>query len=398
MTDATERATRVRNEALNRLESAADEDSKLARMEEETDAIETFATEFAKCLQDGVNNSQVSPYAALVADASKWHTKTDVRQQIQTALEELDGKGKTPFDDVVRERLRSVQVIRTTDHKQGTTYRWEFADCTIETEGGGGKNRRGHFNWNNFRDLYLEASGNDAAKPQSDFRGGDEWRSFIVDMIDERGTSTTFEGPRTVAVKELANRIRNSNGYGTLGAMVDRDGVYVDLPRYNIPEWWGTGQPFEYERPSDHDLPGWWGQFAPRTQEFYPPKWYGHVERPPLEPHEDRSPPQECIKEVRIPNHLATRVAENNEITPRALQVELNARGHVPPRMGGRVSETKWVNGNERTWWVLSPDLATPQVYIPQPASAAKQEAAKAASKTEQTDDETGGMKQVGDL
>lgn len=365
MTDATERATRARNEALERLESAADEDSKLARMEEETAAIETFATEFAKCLQDGVNNSQVSPYAALVADASKWHTKTDVRQQIQTALEELDGKGKTPFDDVVRERLRSVQVIRTTDHKQGTTYRWEFADCTIETEGGGGKNRRGHFNWNNFRDLYLEASGNDAAKPQSDFRGGDEWRSFIVDMIDERGTSTTFEGPRTVAVKELANRIRNSNGYGTLGAMVDRDGVYVDLQVRD-------------------DLPAWWQAFAPE-QEFQKGE-------------DSLYPAPGSVREVRIPNHLATRVAENNEITPRALQVELNARGHVPPRMGGRVSETKWVNGNERTWWVLSPDLATPQVYIPQPASAAKQEAAKAASKTDQTDDETGGMKQVGDL
>ena len=380
MTTPRDTVATARDNALEALEEAKNADSKPTQVQKETDAVREFVTNMAEALSNGLPGSSTGPHVAAISSSAKYHTKTEIQQMVKNALDELEGEDKPALDDLIREQLESVDIIRTTDHRQGTIYRWQFAGCVIETEGGGGKNRRGHLSWTNLRDLYLETTGTDPGKPNEHCREADAWRSFIVDILDERGSSTTFTGPRTVAVKELRNKIRHTNSYGDPEQAAARGCVYLDVkePDEPLPEWWGAGQPFANDRDTV-------------------PDWCGELPAGALDAAEARQPPADVVEQVRIPNEMATRVADSNEITPRALQIELTGRGHVPPSMGGKISETTWVSGREQTWWVLEPELAVPQVYIPDAdAESTTTGTDRGTSKTDDTD--SGGLSTVGDL
>jgi len=159
--------------------------------------------------------------------------------------------------------------------------------------------------------------------------------------------------------------------------------VYLEVqtPEYELPEWWGAGQPFS-------------------SDDGRVPDWLGWDDAAHLSLAEPRSPNESVVEKVYIPNEMATRVAESNEISTRALQIELTGRGHVPPSMGGKVAETTWINGREQTWWVLEPGLAVPQVYIPDADGKTPDKPQREPTQTsnDNSGDEDGGLSTVGDV
>lgn len=295
-------------------------------------ALDAFADAMATALLDGLRGSDTAAYVAPIADAAKYYNKTDVQGRVQDAVEERENVGKTPLDDMLRHDLRNVRVIKTTDKKQGTVYRWDFPNGEVETRSG--KDGRGHFAWHNFRDLYLEATGDDAGKPAKGLQDGEAWRDFTVEIIEEKGTTVEHTGPRTLAVESLRNHIRNQTAYPTDEHMIVRDGVGVVVPTVA------------------DDLPEWWANFArPETDPEVPP----------------------TVEEIHVPAGVVKRIADRQEVTTRGVQTELDARGYTLDRLGHGVSENAHFNGNTHPYWALSPKLAVPRVYDPHPESAAEQ-------------------------
>lgn len=334
-------ADAARDDALEALADAA-EMSDVKQHAAEQEAIADFADEMADALLDGLVGSQTSPYAAILAKKADYYNKSDIRGEIQSAVEAKENAGKKDLAELLRNDLAEVVVVRTTDHKQGTTYRWHFDPDDapkFQVETHHGKDGRGHFAWSNFRDLVLEAGGVNVAKPPEHLQDGEEWREFVVEILDKNGRTVTTEGPRTRAVQSLANHVKRATGYNTVKDAIERDGVYVAVESVDVPEWWGG--------------------FAPQDT------------TPDLSP--------DVVNEIGVPGHLITRVADNQNVTERALQVELDARGYTLPKYGGRVSQSNYLNGENHTYWALSPELAVPEVYEPNPESAATQAQTKPA-------------------
>jgi hypothetical protein len=65
-----------------------------------------------------------------------------------------------------------------------------------------------------------------------------------------------------------------------------------------------------------------------------------------------------------FPNSWAKDAAEEHDITTRAVQNELDARGMTVE--GRQVSETKYVGGQYQTFWKLGGNFASPAAYQPE--------------------------------
>lgn len=359
-------AERARDEALESLSNVQkmhDEAKDLAPAEDEV--LRDFADSYAEALLEGFSHTKTDVHAAMLADEADYHNKTNVKNLIQEAVEQKKGVHEKAFDEVLRENLDEVVVVRTTDAKQDTLYRWHLKECKIETTSSG--ETRTHFSWNDFRELYFDASGNNAGKPKKEYRDSDSWRDFVTALIDERGKEVETRGPRTAAAERLQDEIRNSTGYSDIDHMIERDGVYIEVPTRDIPEWWGNL----------HEVEAWAWECDKRRQ---------------TEVGTENLP----IREVRVPNHIIKRVAEGENVGERALQVELDARNCNVPRLNGSISETRFVNGNNRTWWVLSPDFAVPQVYEKEPRDPAdmidEPVSARSRDEDEEIDAQTGAV------
>ena len=291
----------------------------------EQEHVSAFVDEIAQALADGLNDA-VGFYAGAVAEEAEYYSKTDLKQQIKDRTEELRGSDKQPLDEFVEERLESVTVVKTTDHRQGAEYIFDFGTFKVETCSG--KDGRGHFAFAQFRDLIHESGGVNTAKPVQDRRGGEEWRDFMVDMIDERGEEQYTRGARTKAFEALRNKVKRLTGYGTPESALDHTGVWVVREKDELPEWW---QAFAGTDPTD-----------------------------------DRDLPEDSVSEVRVHESVIEPILEDAEITRSALYHELNARNLTVPGTSG-ASITEWVNGSDERFWTFLPDLGTPRTYVPDP-------------------------------
>lgn len=303
--EAQAAATKAARESMTALEAAnetIDSGSQLSARED--DIIMSFAEDNKRALYIINEHGGFTHISGMLSRESAFFTKTEVKRRLRKVVSSYSPPdAKTPFDEVIDDRLQSVLVTRTTDSTQDTTYQWRFDTFTIET--GPEKNTRPHFNWHTFRNEFHDASGDYPAPPHPMYMDMDDWQEYIVSVIDRRGIEDTTTGPRTSAVDSLKNEISHSNGYGTLAAATTRNGVYLDDDLSNATELW-------------------------------------------------------------IPNSRTNKVCEEKDVTPRALQAELTDRGHTIDSRNG-VSISTMVNNDHITFWVLDPDFQRPQSYTKDP-------------------------------
>lgn len=310
MTDATE----ARNEALEAFNAAADLDNIAEVASAEQEAANDFLETLAGAVVDGLSAAQAKQHCDVVADAAQHYNKTTLVDLLEEKIEEMNTgeSGRRPFDKVLLENLQEVVIVRTTDAKQSTHYRWQFKGGTIETSSTA--EGRSHFSWMSFRDDYFAAVGEDPSKPTKNRRGGEEWREFIVGLVDSRGREVQTRGPRSVAVDSLQNFIRRTDAFGELKDVVDRDAVHLD------------GDPEEGD-----------------------------------------------AEELWVPNHHIKRICDDVELgSTRALQIELDSRGYTVDGLNG-VSYSTFVNNSKMTFWVLDAGIAQPAGYIEEPVDPAEQ-------------------------
>lgn len=329
----------------------------------EHEHVSTFVDEIAQALANGLNES-VGFFAGAVAEETEYYNKTDLKQQIKDKSEEYRGSDKQPLDEFIQERLEGVTVSKTTDHRQGADYIFDFGTFKVETTSG--KDGRGHFRFDVFRNLIHESGGVNTAPPVKDRRGGEEWRDFMVQMIDDRGEERYTRGPRTKAFEALRNRVKRLTGYGTAEGALDHSGVWVVRETYDAPDWFSMGQPFSYDRPGPVDTPDWWASIGARTVAKNPPEWYGNGEIDRLPLGKDRDLPDDTVSEIRVHESLIQSIIDDAEITRSALYHELNARNLTVHGTSG-ASMTQWVSGSDERFWTLRPDLGTPRTYVPDP-------------------------------
>lgn len=310
------------------LEDAQEDADNVAELApKEVEIVQRFTDTVAKCLAEGMNKP-VGFFASAVADAAEHHTKTNLKQSIKDRSEDYRGGDKQELDRFITDRLEKVIVVKTTDHRQGAEYVWDFGTFKVETRSG--KDGRGHYAFDQFRDMIFESGGVNLATPTSDRRGGEEWRDFMLDIIDERGEERYTRGPRTEAYEALSNKVKRLTGYGTPEGALDHTGIWIIRDNVDIPEWW---HPI-----SNHS------------------------------PDEDRNLCADSVNEVRVHESVIKPILEDAEITRSAFYHELDARNQTIPGTSG-ASMTEWVNGSDERFWTLLPDIGTPGTYVPNPNS-----------------------------
>lgn len=317
--DPFERATSALEQTINTLEAAQDANIAV-QMKKEQQGVEQLADTLAECYADGMNAPE-GRFAEAIADASRLN-KTEAKSLITRKIQEAEADDGQPLNRWVAENLAEVRVIRTTDHVQDTRYVWDFGNTTVETASGEG--RRGHFGWLNFRDLIYESGGPYLDDPVPDLRDGSDWRNWIVTQEQAHGVEKVSTGPRTNAVEHLKKRVRNADGYGNLRDAADMQGVYAEV----------NNDPPEDSDPADTDAP-----------EQKCPKWR--------------------VELVMVSNEWAKDAADEYEISTRALQNELDARGFTLDETTS-VSSQEWVGGRHETFWTLTGDFAAPAAYQPE--------------------------------
>lgn len=358
-------ADQAQQEALATLEQAEEADNALETGRLEDEAIETLAEGVGRALANGLD-APAGRFAAIVGQESEYYTKTDAKQKIREKSEEYarQDQDKDPLCQFLHNELKKVVVHEVSDAKQGAEYSWHFGTFQVQTTSG--KDGREHFSWGNFRNYIHESGGVNVGKPVKERRSGDDWREFVIDLIEDRGETRRITGPRTRAVSKLSNKIRGLAGYATPQQAVDWSGVWVVT--------------------ESHDLPEWWVGFDPSTEATI-----DTVD----------------VREVRVHESLIQSVVDEAEITRSALYQELDAEenggSHTVPGSGGP-SMQKYVYGDKELFWTLLPSIGLPESYVPAGAERGESGESDVTTDTDHNEesdtstDDSGGFDSVGEI
>lgn len=276
----------------------------------ELNAVDDFAVALAYAEANGLSSSERSQYLGTLADEASNLNKTDIRDNVEEKVEAVRGgdPDAPQLNQYLDRAVEHIDIVQTTDAKQSTLYRWKFRNPEsgdvfwIET---GGNTGQSHYNWVDLRTAIFEVATIWTIRPDDAVVA--DWPEFIGPFIKERGTEVENKGTRTIATEELQNYVHRTVAYADIEDMREHNGLRLDAdPDGGDPE------------------------------------------------------------ELWIPYSAVSKVCDDYELSPRALQVELDAKGHTIDRIRG-VSETTFVNGNKFTYWALSADFAEPAGYETDP-------------------------------
>lgn len=261
--------------------------------------------------------------AATLIGEETSYTKTDATTAIDNAAE----RATHGDDDAVAIDVYLRNAV------QSTIYRWRFDDgendpFQIET---GQDTKTSHQQWQALRSAISDVAGVWTLSPTEQALGTAGWPDYIGPFINDIREDVTTRGPRTTAVEELQAEVARSIAYADIEAMRQHDGTMLD------------GDPDAADE----------------------------VNRP---------------TEPRIASKSVTSICDEIGVTPRALQAEVDARGYTVERLNG-TSERTYVNSAPFSYWVLSPDFATPARYEPEPEGAVGRMARKSEADRERARD-----------
>lgn len=326
MTSGEDELSGALETALDHVEAAGD--SRIERITAEDEAADILLDALVDAVANGMSFQRVGPRLEALADATSY-TKTQLRDLFtERRVDTADG-ASLPLPVFLDERLIEVQVARSTDQRQDTHYSWRFDTFTIQTSAAAGS--RYHFSPDAFaKEIYAEAS----VLPTTDDVDTDLWDATITEIIEDKGTETEVRGASTTAVDELQNYVRSNVAYGTAEAAGERNGIFL---------------------PDPDDGRGARSRTQETTEADGGEEWHG--------------------REIWIPNDIILSTCEEWDLrSAKGLQMELDARGHTAEWNRG-ASYSTYVNGEKRTYWVLTPDFAEPVDFVEQPVDPAEKTA-----------------------
>lgn len=209
------------------------------------EAVEEVIDVLVSAYAAGLERATADMWLKQISDQSdSAYTKSGLEdlfeRRIDAAVSEESATGET--GDVtprvtafLDNRLEKVVVNRVTDHNVDTSYQWHFngeVDVVFSTTGGT------HWDWYQFRERYFDETGVDLREPKDG--DADEWRSFVVGLINERGEESGVRGPRTETIGALKNYIERRTAFGDLDVAAYREGVYQ--PAEDAGELWALSK------------------------------------------------------------------------------------------------------------------------------------------------------------
>lgn len=334
-------------ELVERAEEAAQADG-INRLKEENRVVGD-ACEIVNELSSSGNltNSQLNALADQLADTLARYTKTDLKEEFQEHF--AQGSEGVPFDELIEERLETVQTVHSTDAKQGTVWRWNFSDgVKLETQTSKDGGRK-HYDWGAFKRDYFDSlvsqgHGQKIAPPNPELKQPEAWQDWIDDILLRYADPVEHVGPRTEAVRMLRDYISRNVAFIEMRQMRERNGLWVDASAES----------------------------------------------------EDETAADGGVGELRVPVDEIKRICDQIGVSTRALQIELEARGLTHTNTNG-VSGAQYIDGVRIGYWSLSPNLADPKEIIKEVKSPAEKAAERETERVDETRTTVGAVESQAD-
>lgn len=285
------------------LEDVKDADNAGTAMKLCLDAAEQFAELEVEASDDdaGSIHAMAKAYLNQLSDSKSGVARKNVRKHWLDKIDELEKKQKLAdgedvyFHQIISNHLTSVTKKVNTDRSST-----EETEYVLEFDAGPNLTVTQSVLFDRRKLWKTYTSSREGEYP--DRRDDDDddradWDNLMGDIIERVGEDVEREpGPRTAALQSLEDYVSNTVAYGNRQDTVENGGVYVDA------------------EPPGYD-------------------------------------------EVVVPREAIASITNTHEITDRALQSEIAARGLSGPSTAGKtVSQSTTVHGNWQTFWYLDGD------------------------------------------